>query len=82
MSEPILNSKKDFLSLIIAILAIHMYVIGIATQSISLIVVSAVDGLIAFLLGIRTNSDYGHAGLIIGLIILGISLITLFVVFN
>jgi len=78
MGKPNLNSNKDFLSLILAILAIHMYVIGIATQSISLIVVSAVDALIAFLLGIRTNSDYGHAGLIIGMIILGISLITLF----
>ncbi|HIW32808.1 MAG TPA: hypothetical protein IAA29_08470 [Candidatus Paenibacillus intestinavium] len=73
-------AHKGIVALILGIIAIHMYIIGFITQSVILISISAIDALIAFLLGITTDNDYGHAGLIIGLLVLIILVITLFIV--
>lgn len=74
------SNKKDIVSLFLGIIALHMYVISLTTESIILIIVSVIDSLIAFLLGIGTDSDLGHGGLIMGLFIFIVSLITLFVI--
>ncbi|NIK76418.1 hypothetical protein FHS15_001543 [Paenibacillus castaneae] len=77
--DKFVSSKKDIISLFLGIIAIHMYVISLTTESLVLIFVSIIDSSIAFFLGIGTDSDYGHGGLIIGLLIIIVSLITLFV---
>jgi hypothetical protein len=73
------SNRKDIVSLILGIIAVHMYVISLTTESLILMIVSIIDSLIAFLLGIGTDSDLGHGGLIMGLLIFIASLITLFV---
>ncbi|MGM0885211.1 MAG: hypothetical protein ACQEXQ_29730 [Bacillota bacterium] len=79
MMDKSVSSRKDIVSLFLGIVAIHMYVISLTTESFVLIVVSIIDSLIAFFLGIGTDSDYGHGGLIIGLLVFIASLIKLFV---
>lgn len=79
MNKTITN-YKDIISLFLGIVAIHMYVISLTTESFILMIVSLIDSLIAFLLGIGTDSDYGHGGLIIGMIFFLVSLLTIFVI--
>lgn len=80
MMDRSVASRKDIVSLFLGIVAIHMYVISLTTESLVLIVVSIIDSLIAFFLGIGTDSDYGHGGLIIGLLVFLASLIKLFII--
>ena len=74
------SNRKDIVSLFLGIIALHMYVISLTTGSIILLIMSIIDSLIAFLLGIGTDSDSGHGGLIMGLIMFIVSLITLIVI--
>ncbi|MCR2806848.1 hypothetical protein [Paenibacillus soyae] len=80
MMDKSVSSRKDIVSLFLGIVAIHMLVISFTTESVVLIVISIIDSVIAFFLGVGTDSDYGHAGLIIGLLVFIASLILLFVV--
>ncbi|MBB3111731.1 hypothetical protein FHS18_003799 [Paenibacillus phyllosphaerae] len=71
------RSKRDIIALFLAILAVHMYIIGLTTGFINLFVISAIDSITAFILGIVTKSNYGHGGAVIGILIFLTSLFSL-----
>jgi hypothetical protein len=77
MSKPDF-AVKSYFAFTFAIIAIHLLIIGIVVHSKSLVFVSGLDSLLAIILGLKTDSNLGHAGIIIGIFGLILSLVVFF----
>lgn len=69
---------KSYLSLILAIIALHCIVFAFILQSRVPIVLAVLDSLAAVVIGIRTNDTVGHSGVVIGILALLVGGLLLF----
>jgi len=63
-----ISGNRDIIAFVLALIGIHVVIVGFITGSVILACISFVDGITAMQLGLKTNSNTGHAGILIGII--------------
>lgn len=74
-------SFKSIFSLVLAVISLHFIVLSFVIPSRTTIVIAGLDAIMAMILGLRTDDNVGHAGLVLGIVLFLVTLGASFLLF-